>query len=107
MYKPDNWVVFKTERDGDVIYKVLAGWSGGYLDSDSWRINSGIEKVTEDDHYIYFHGSSGSVYQCNKNSYGLRMNNAHIWNQIQEMFGDRVTLLDDGTTNWLEILTEP
>ena len=55
-YTPDNWVVLKitnTKRSGNtgygrteqVLYKVLAGWGGGYLDGDSWRMNSGINLV--------------------------------------------------------------
>ena len=49
MYTPDNWVVLKLKpgKGAHPIYKVLAGWSGGYLDGDSWRMNSGISKVTE------------------------------------------------------------
>lgn len=40
-YRPDNWVVIKVKSD-DPHYRVLAGWSDGYLDGDSWRMNSGI-----------------------------------------------------------------
>jgi hypothetical protein len=45
-YTCDNWVVIKMKGD-DTHYRVLAGWSGGYLDGDSWRMNSGITKVEE------------------------------------------------------------
>ena len=48
---PDNWVVVKV---GEGIYKVLAGWSGGYLTSDSWKLNSGISEVKDDgDHWLF------------------------------------------------------
>jgi len=46
MYNPDNWVVIKMNGD-DPHYRVLAGWSGGYLDGDSWRMNSGITRVED------------------------------------------------------------
>ena len=42
---PDNWVVVKVGKN---LYKVLAGWSGGYLDGDRWKLNSGISEVKDD-----------------------------------------------------------
>lgn len=67
MYSPDKWIVLEIElEDGEKVKKVLGVWSGGYLSGDSWRINSGIKKITQDEDYFYFHGFSGSVYKCNK-----------------------------------------
>jgi hypothetical protein len=101
-YFPDNWVVVKIKGD-DPHYRVLAGWSGGYLDGDSWRMNSGVTKVTSElDNYLKFWGSSGSCYVCNKDSYMLRMNNVHIWNQLQENHGDKVELMPEDT-DWLTV----
>lgn len=99
MYTPDNWVIIKIKGDNPH-YRVLAGWSGGYTTGDSWRMNSGITKVEEDDRSYYFSGSSGSVYHCGKSSYGLRMNNAYIWDQLQELHGDKVELMSE-ETNWM------
>lgn len=105
MYTPNNWIVFhvKGHDDQSGIYKVLAGWSGGYLDGDSWRINSGIDKVEFDGDYFKFYGASGSCYKCHKDSYGLRMNTAGIWSQLKEKAGDRVTILNEDT-DWLSIV---
>ena len=62
-YKPDYWQVIKiTSTEGRVLYKVFATWCGGYLDGDSWRMNSGITAVEEDGDYLIFHGTSGSKY---------------------------------------------
>ena len=91
---PDNWVVIKTPD----CYKVLAGWSGGYLTPDSWKINSGIVSVSEDGDFYYFQGHTGTVYKCGKNCYGLRPNILEIYSKIQE----HVELLEE-ETNWLEI----
>ena len=91
-YRPDNWVVIKLDDGNDPHYRVLAGWSGGYLDGNSWRMNSGITEVEETDNYYYFSGSSGSTYRCGKSSYMLRMNTAGAWARIQELHGDNVTL---------------
>ena len=104
MYKPDNWVVIKVNGK-DPHYRVLAGWSGGYLQGSSWRMNSGITKVEEDDKAYYFSGSSGSTYRCGKQSYGLRMNNAYVWDDLSTRHADKVEMLSEDTdwnnVNWL------
>jgi hypothetical protein len=83
IYNPDNWVVVKSPTDGHM--RVLAGWSGGYTQGSSWRMNSGITKCEETEDTFEFHGSSDSVYSCIKSSYCLRMNNSHIWRQLEEL----------------------
>ena len=83
-------------------YRILAGWSGGYTTGSSWRMNSGITKVEEDDDAYYFSGSSGSTYRCSKGSYTLKMNNAGIWDQLQKLHGDKVELMDEGT-DWINL----
>jgi len=83
MYNPDNWVVVKCPTDGHM--RVLAGWSGGYTQGDYWRMNSGITECEETEDTFEFHGSSKSVYSCNKGSYCLRMNNVSVWRQLVEL----------------------
>jgi len=94
-YTPDNWVVLKITqqvksgntgygRTKKVYYKVLGGWSGGYLGSDSWRLNSGIVEVKETVDSFIFIGNSGSRYICDKTQERLRMNTAGIWKALQE-----------------------
>ena len=100
-YTPENWVIIKFKGD-DPHYRVLGGWSGGYTTGDSWRINSGITQVTEDDKSYYFSGSSRSTYCCGKGSYTLRMNNAHIWTRLQELHGDKVELMPEDT-DWMKM----
>lgn len=96
-YHPDNWVVLKINHEEETLYKVLAGWSGGYLHGSSWRMNSGITEMEEDEEYYYFYGSSGSCYQCHKETQFLKTNNAYIYEQLKEKFGDRVELMPDDT----------
>lgn len=69
MYRPNKWLMFRVESD-DPHYRIFGTWSGGYLDGDSWRLNSGIKHVRVDDNLFHFEGHSGSVYQCNRSSYG-------------------------------------
>lgn len=100
-YFPDNWVVIKFKGD-DPHYRILAGWSGGYTTGDSWRLNSGIVRVEQTDHLYRFYGSSGSCYECSKNWYCLRRNNAYIWSQLQERYGDKVELMPE-ETDWMNM----
>ena len=100
-YTPSNWVVIKVNGE-DPHYRVLGGWSGGYLNGDSWRMNSGITRVTDSGEYLSFYGSSGSVYFCNKDRYGLKLNNAHVFTSLQKIHGDKVSLIPEGT-NWLDM----
>lgn len=105
-YTPDNWVILKI-KEGKLdrgFYKVLAGWSGGYLDGDSWRMNSGITRVEQDGNYYEFYGNSGSVYKCHRKGYGLRMNNHGIYNKLKEneQFEGQITMMPEDT-NWMEI----
>lgn len=101
MHLPDNWVVIKIKGD-DPHYRVLAGWSGGYAQGDSWQLNSGIVRVEEVEGRWHFYGASGSCYSCGKQSYGLRMNNAYIWDKLQDRHGDKVEMMPEDT-DWLNM----
>lgn len=94
-YNPDSWVVIKMTHKDQTFYKVLGGWSGGYLNGTSWRLNSGVEKVKLDNDRYMFYGASGSVYNCHKNGYGLRMSIAGIWDQMKTTYPDQVEMLED------------
>jgi hypothetical protein len=95
VYNPDSWVVLRMTHKDQIIYKVLGGWSSDYLNGSSWRLNSGIEKADLNDNVYSFYGASGSVYNCHKDSYGLRMSTAGIWDGMKNKYPDQVELLDD------------
>lgn len=104
IYQPDNWVVVKiVTKSNKTVYKVLAGWSGGYLDGDSWQLNSGIIKVEDGDGCYHFHGNSGSIYSCGKESYGLRANNAYVWEHLRK---SKIVELMPEDTDWLNLSYE-
>ena len=100
-YIPDKWVVIKYNGN-DPHYRILAGWSGGYTDSDTWRMNSGITRVEETDDAFLFYGASGSCYDCRKTAYCLRKNNAYVWAQLQELYVAKLELMPEDT-DWLAV----
>ena len=104
--RPNNWVVIKFNGGKDPHYRVLAGWSGGYLDGNSWQLSGGITEVGETEDYYYFSGSSGSTYRCGKGSYRLRMNTAGAWARLQELHGDKVEMMPEDT-DWMNIIEAP
>jgi hypothetical protein len=105
-YHPDKWLVVKiTGKDTPPVHKVFACWFGGYLDGDSWKLNSGITTVKDTTDYYFFDGSSGSCYACRKGSYGTNMYGQGVLNnlidKIERAGGTCVILPEE--TNWTEI----
>ena len=91
VYKPHNWVLLEITSDDKKYYKILGGWSGGYLDGDSWRLNSGVARIEEDDDEYKFYGGSGSVYVCAKAGECVRTNIAGMLTQLLNT--DRVKVI--------------
>lgn len=88
---PERWVILSLP---DNLYKVFGTWSGGYLDGDRWKLNSGIDKMEQDEDYYYFIGFSGSCYKCHKNKYGITSPyGLGILNKILERAGDHIKLV--------------
>jgi hypothetical protein len=78
-YTPDKWVIMLIVTPELTIQKVLASWYGGYAGSDEWKVSSGItETVENDDHYL-FHNISGSIYKCFKQSQGMSVYTAGVF----------------------------
>lgn len=96
-YNPDSWVVLKMTHKDQIIYKVLGGWSETYTSGSSWRLNSGIERAEYDasNDVWKFYGSSGSVYYCDPNAYGLRMPTLGIFDTMKNTYPNQVEILPD------------
>ena len=92
---PNSWVIIEVNHEGEQFQKILSGWSGGYLDGDSWRMSSRIKEIQIDieEDYITVYTESGSTYNLLKESQGLRMSNAGIYTQLKERFGDSVEIV--------------
>ena len=71
IYRPDEWVMLKifSEKWG-TIYKVFAGWQGGYATGDSWKLSSGTtaasmvvtKKMSGEIREWHFLQATGSTY---------------------------------------------
>jgi hypothetical protein len=92
-YTPDRWVVIKISQREDVTYKVFASWYGGYADGDSWKVNSGITGVVEENSCYVFSGASGSTYTCHKEHRGTNLYGQGVLsNIIQQARGHGVAI---------------
>lgn len=95
IYTPDGWEMiryFNTNEDRDEYY-IFGSWSGGYLDSDTWRRNSGVSEIKEDDEYYYFYGFSGSVYKCHKEHSHIAAYCTHVLSNMLEST-DEASIVD-------------
>lgn len=102
-YTPDRWVVLKLETETDTWYKVFAGWYGGYLDGDSWKLSSSIVSRTVDKHVHSFANSSGSTYHCYVKNYGLSVYMA----QVLESFNQDIAASNKPYTITVESSYDP
>ena len=99
MHTPDFWTILKITRFDEIHYRVFGCWSGGFIYGDSWRMNSGIADVIENEFYFDFVGRSGSIYRCHKNGYGVNM----YGSGVLKNYLDQANEAEDTS---LEILTE-
>lgn len=93
---PDNWCIVKCSED---LYKVFATWYGGYLEGESWKLNSGIKRFEEDDEEYRFYGYSGSCYHCRKSRYKLNLYGLSVIETLNKQ-------LKESNFSELEILDE-
>lgn len=82
-YTPDKWAIAHiTSKEYPPINRVIGSWYGGYTGSDSWRMNSGIEKIEDKGDFYNIHGKSGSVYQCYKKCEGMSSYTQTVMNNM-------------------------
>lgn len=96
-HNPDKWVIIKITTNGESLYKVLGGWYGGYLDGDSYRMNSGISGIEEKDDSYIISGYSGSSYICEKSNQGFTNLTSDVYNSITKLDDIVIELIDDIT----------
>lgn len=90
-YFPDRWLLLEViDKNNIKFLKVLSSTNGGYLGSDTWRLNSGIVKAIyfkEKDVYRIY-SESGSCYNCCL--YGATNLGYSIFEQLKEKFPNRI-----------------
>lgn len=85
MNVPDRWVVVKLTGPDTVLYKILAGWYGGYTGSDEWKMSSKIVDIVNNrDDSHSFSGESGSEYICYHKAYGTSGYTQSVFNRLKE-----------------------
>jgi len=102
-YRPDKWVMVKIGEGN--LYKIFACWYGGYLSSDSWKLNSGVTQVSKEGHVYSFEGSSGSTYECHEDTYGTNMYGGDVLDGMiknASEHGVEIKILDE-KTNFMEL----
>ena len=72
-YIPDGWVICKWMDT----YKVFCSWTGGYVASDNWRLNSSIKTVEQDEEGWWVINKGTSSYYLSPHGYG-RVNVANL-----------------------------
>ena len=90
-YNPDKWVLIQM-RD---VQKVLAGWSGGYLDGDYWKLSSGVVDIKEDGDCWLFHNHSGSIYKCHKKARGTTSWSGAKYSEFKKLCEDNNVVFKD------------
>lgn len=91
-YAPDRWEIVKINYNGDVVYKVLGSWYGGYAGSDSWRLSSGITAIDESDTCFTVKNESGSTYTCYKGGQGMSGYTHSIFNSLKSQETETVKI---------------
>lgn len=106
-YTPEVWVMLEIKTPEVTLYKILAGWYGGFAGGDSWKLNSGCKSVEVDGDFFLFHGHSGSVYRCHKEAYRTSGMTASILDSFQYQASQSeqdVTIeIMPEDTNWFDI----
>lgn len=87
-YVPDKWILLETGDGTETVYKVFAGWYGGYTGSDSWKLSSGVTNMTVFPDRYEFENFSGSLYVCYKAVEGMSM-------YMRQIFDGFMTQLKD------------
>ena len=97
-YTPDKWAIVRiTSKDHPPIDKVVGSWYGNFTGGDSWRMNSGIEKVTEEGDFYLVHGYSGSIYHCRQGTQGMSASTEMVMNNI-------ATQLEEGDLGMMRVI---
>jgi len=91
-YAPDRWQIVCIKGSEGEACKVLGSWYGGYAGSDSWRLSSGITKITESDMCYTVLNESGSMYTLYKGSQGMSGYTHSIYQSLKSQETETLTI---------------
>jgi hypothetical protein len=91
-YAPDKWQIVRIKGIEGEAYKVLGSWYGGYAGSDSWRLSSGITKITESDMCYTVLNESGSMYTLYKGVQGMSGYTYGIYKSLKDQETESLTI---------------
>lgn len=105
-YAPDRWIMLRIVTERETPYKLPAGWVGGYLYGDSWRLNSGCTSVRKVGDSWEFIGYPGSVYRCRGRNYGVTSLTVSVLQRLREKVESEGATLEvmPKDTNWKTLL---
>jgi hypothetical protein len=97
-YAPHKWLLVQVVSPTPH-FRIFGVWSGSYPEGESWRLNSGVDGVVEREDHFEIVGSSGSVYEIGKKSYGSTARGHHIIDGVVKqhtgIFGDDTACILD------------
>lgn len=91
-YTPDRWQIVHIKGEDGEAHKVIGSWFGGYARSDSWRLSSGISKITESDMCYTVLNESGSMYTLYKGSQGMSSYTHSVYQGFKSQETDTLTI---------------
>lgn len=102
-YCPDGWNIIKLPNED---YRVFAGFLGGYINPDSWRVNSGCSRaeVTPTGWLVF--GDSGSCYSVGKHNHGRQSLYSHNIMEALCIKNDGIVLTEDEAFQFLDNLVK-
>jgi len=100
-----KWQILRIRLgDEEYIFKLMRGFYGGYLDGDSWSLNSGITKIEcdifEGENTYVIYGNSGSVYRVHVEAEGLTSYMCTMINYWREQFPAHEFALSNPKEYW-------
>lgn len=100
-YLPDCWVIVRLSGTdiGEIYYRILSGWYGGFAGSDTWRLSSGVTSIKEYRSHYLVKNESGSLYICHKSRQRLSSLTASVlagygYKKPEELLVERVGITD-------------
>jgi hypothetical protein len=99
-YYPDKWMLVEIESpDNGKVTKVMASWYGGFAGSNSWKLSSGVTKITKEGKIYAFLNDSGSTYYCHEDAYGASMYTHSVYlgfeEQLKNAGAGSIRILDE------------